>query len=147
MMHRMNVSPNCAAITKQFEGCQLEAYQDPIGKWTVGYGHTGPDVYRGLTITQDRADHLLMLDLLLAQNTVNNLVEPQINQNQFDALCDFVFNCGTGNFQSSTLLKLINANDLADAAKEFVKWDKAAGKPLPGLLKRRQAEAALFVRV
>jgi len=147
MMHRMNVSPNCAAITKQFEGCQLEAYQDPIGKWTVGYGHTGPDVYKGLTITQDRADHLLMLDLLLAQNTVNNLVEPQINQNQFDALCDFVFNCGTGNFQSSTLLKLINANDLADAAKEFVKWDKAAGKPLPGLLKRRQAEAALFVRV
>jgi len=146
MLNRMNVSPNCAAITKQFESCQLEAYQDPIGKWTVGYGHTGPDVYAGLKIDQARADYLLMLDLQSAQNTVNNLVEPQINQNQFDALCDFVFNVGAGNFKGSTLLSLVNAKDFDAATKEFSKWNKAGGKVLPGLTKRRAAEAELFAR-
>ena len=147
MMHRMNVSPNCAAITKQFEGCQLEAYQCPAGKWTVGYGHTGPDVYKGLKIDQARADQLLMLDLQSAQNTVNNLVEPQISQNQFDALCDFVFNVGAGNFGTSTLLKKVNAQDYAGALQEFPKWNKGGGKVLPGLTKRRAAEAELFAKV
>jgi lysozyme len=147
MIHRMNVSPNCAAITKQFEGCQLEAYQCPAEKWTIGYGHTGPDVYKGLKIDQARADQLLMLDLQLAQNTVNNMVDPQVNQNQFDALCDFVFNCGSGNFKTSTLLKLVNESKFEEAALEFAKWTKGGGKVLPGLVKRRKAEADLFSKV
>jgi lysozyme len=147
MLHRMNISPNCAAITKKFEGCQLEAYQDPVGKWTIGYGHTGPDVYAGLKIDQARADQFLMLDLLGAQSTVNNLVEPQLNQNQFDALCDFVFNVGAKAFQNSNLLTLININKFDDATVEFAKWNKAGGKVLPGLTKRRAAEAELFSKV
>jgi len=143
----MNVSLNCAAITKQFEGCKLEAYKCPAEKWTIGYGHTGPDVYDKLKIDQARADYLLMLDLQSAQNTVNNMVEPQINQNQFDALCDFVFNCGAGNFQHSTLLKLVNDKKFDDAVLEFSKWTKGGGKVLPGLVKRRAAEAELFSKV
>ena len=146
-MQRMNVSLNCAAITKQFEGCKLEAYKCPAEKWTIGYGHTGPDVYDKLKIDQARADYLLMLDLQSAQNTVNNMVEPQINQNQFDALCDFVFNCGAGNFQHSTLLKLVNDKKFDDAVLEFSKWTKGGGKVLPGLVKRRAAEAELFSKV
>lgn len=147
MLHRMNVSPNCATITKQFEGCKLEAYKCPAEKWTIGYGHTGPDVYEKLKIDQARADQLLMLDLQSAQSTVNNLVEPQITQNQFDALCDFVFNCGAGNFKSSTLLKLVNEKKFDEAALEFGKWTKGGGKVLPGLVKRRAAEAELFSKV
>jgi len=147
LVKRMSVSPNCAAITKQYEGCRLMAYLCPAEKWTIGYGHTGPDVYEGLTIDQSRADQLLMLDLIGAQNTVNNLLEVQLNQNQFDALCDFVFNCGAGNFKSSTLLKLVNQKNFEEAAKEFAKWTKGGGKVLPGLVKRRAAEAELFSKV
>jgi lysozyme len=147
MMKRMSVSPNCAAITKQFEGCKLTAYKCPAEKWTIGYGHTGPEVHEGLTIDQARADQYLMLDLLGAQSTVNNMVEPQLTQNQFDALCDFVFNCGSGNFKSSTLLKLVNEKKFAEAALEFGKWTKGGGKVLPGLVKRRAAEAELFSKV
>ena len=144
MMKRMNVSSDCLAITKQFEDCKLMAYLCPAGKWTIGYGHTGPEVHDGLTIDQARADQYLMIDLQSAQNTVNNLVAPQITQNQFDALCDFVFNCGSGNFQHSTLLKLVNEKKFDDAVLEFSKWAKGGGKVLPGLVKRRAAEAALF---
>ena len=88
-----------------------------------------------------------MLDLQLAQNTVNNMVEPQISQNQFDALCDFVFNCGSGNFKTSSLLRLINEKKFEEAALEFTKWTKGGGKVLPGLVKRRKAEADLFSKV
>lgn len=147
MMHRMALGPNAIALAKQFEGCKLTAYLCPAEKWTVGYGHTGPDVYEKLVITQERADQLLALDMQLAQNTINNLVEPQISQNQFDALCDFVFNCGAGNFKNSTLLKLVNQSNFSDAVLEFAKWNKGGGKVLPGLTKRRAAEAELFSKV
>jgi lysozyme len=147
MINRMHLSASALDLAKQFEGCRLEAYLCPAEKWTVGYGHTGPDVYKGLTISQDRAEQLLKLDMQGAQSTVNNMVEPQINQNQFDALCDFVYNCGAGNFQSSTLLKLVNAKDFKGAKDEFGKWNKGGGKVLPGLTKRRAAEAELFAKV
>jgi len=147
MINRMHLSASALDLAKQFEGCRLEAYLCPAEKWTVGYGHTGPDVYKGLTISQDRAEQLLKLDMQGAQSTVNNMVEPQINQNQFDALCDFVYNCGAGNFQSSTLLKLVNAKDFKGAKDEFGKWTKGGGKVLPGLTKRRAAEAELFAKV
>jgi lysozyme len=143
----MSVSQNCIAITKQFEGCKFTAYKCPAEKWTVGYGHTGPDVYEGLTIDQVRADQILMIDMIGAQNTVNNFLKVQVNQNQFDALCDFVFNVGAGNFKSSTLLKLVNEKKFDEAAKEFANWTKGGGKVLPGLVKRRAAEAELFSKV
>ena len=142
----MTVSANCAAITKKFEGCRLDPYVCPAGKLTIGYGHTGADVKEGMRIDQAKADQFLMSDLASAQNTVNAMVEVPLNQNQFDALCDFVFNCGAGNFKSSTLLKLINQKKFDEAKLEFARWNKGGGKVLPGLVARRAAEAALFVK-
>lgn len=135
---------NDLALTEQFEGCQLTAYQDIAGIWTIGYGHTGPDVTPGLTITQDQATQLLQQDVASAAGCVNQSVILPLNQDEFDALVDFVFNLGQGAFKSSTMLKDLNAGDFADAANEFDKWDHAGGKVVAGLLRRRQAEEALF---
>ena len=147
MTNKMTVSTNCADITKQFEGCRFETYVCPAGKLTIGYGHTGSDVVDGMKIDKEKATALLMSDLKFAQNAVNSMVTVPLTQNQFDALCDFVFNCGSGNFKSSTLLKLINEKKFDEAVLEFAKWNKGGGKVLPGLTARRAAEAALFAKV
>jgi lysozyme len=131
-------------LTQESEGCVLTAYQDQVGVWTIGYGHTGPTVVRGETITQDQADQLLASDVAGAVACVNGGVISDINQNQFDAMVDFTFNLGNHAFLTSTLLKLVNQNDFDGAALEFVKWDHAGGKVNMGLLKRREAEVALF---
>jgi lysozyme len=99
----------------------------------------------GLKIAQSRADALLAEDLARSAQIVNSLVHVYLNQNQFDALCDFAFNVGAGNFRSSTLLRLVNAGNLAAAADQFARWNLAAGKVMPGLVKRRAAERALFL--
>ena len=135
---------SCEHLTEQFEGCKLTAYQDIRGIWTIGYGHTGHDVRPGLTITQDEAEQLLLHDIESAVNTVNHLVTVQITQHEFDALVDFTFNVGSGNFASSTLLRYLNAGLLDAAAKEFERWDKAAGVVVAGLLRRRIAEENWF---
>jgi lysozyme len=111
---------------------------------TIGYGHTGADVTAGKTITQAEAERLLRADVQWAEDAVNAAL-PGINQNQFDALVSFVFNVGAGAFASSTLLRKakVNANDPAIRA-EFAKWKNAKGKVLPGLVKRRAAEADLY---
>jgi lysozyme len=131
-------------LTKQFEGLELKAYQDSVGVWTIGYGHTGTDVKAGLTITEDQASVLLAADVAWAVTCVNKSVTSAINQNQFDAMVDFVFNLGCAAFGGSTLLKMVNAGDFAGAAGQFGRWNKAGGKVLAGLTKRRTAEAALF---
>ncbi|CAJ6884797.1 glycoside hydrolase [Burkholderia pseudomallei] len=144
-------------LTEQFEGCRLTAYQDSVGVWTIGYGHTGSDVYKGLTITQEQAEAFLMKDIAKAAAAVNRLVTldragapdtdglPDLTQEEFDALVDFTFNLGAGNLASSTLLKKLNAGDIEGAAAEFPKWVHAGGKVLAGLVKRRDAERALFL--
>jgi len=132
------------ALTEQFEGCRLTAYQDVVGVWTIGYGHTGPDVSPGLTITQDKAAQLLQQDVASAAACVNQAVSVALNQDEFDALVDFVFNVGRGAFQGSTMLRDLNSGDFADAAEQFDKWDHAGGKVVAGLLRRREAEQALF---
>ena len=137
-------SPNGLALTQQFEGLRLTAYQDQVGRWTIGYGHTGPNVHGGMTITQDQASQLLQSDVAGAVTCVNNAVTTLITQNQFDALVDFVFNLGCASLLSSTLLRLINTADYADAAPQFLRWDHAGGVVVPGLLTRRQAEMTLF---
>jgi lysozyme len=131
-------------MTKQFEGLQLTAYQDQGGVWTIGYGHTGPNVYGGLTITEDQADQLLASDLAGAVAAVNRAVTVEISQNQFDALVDFVFNLGAASLLTSTLLRDVNAGSFSDAAPEFLKWDHCKGVVIPGLLRRRQAEMDMF---
>ncbi|BAE52790.1 lysozyme [Paramagnetospirillum magneticum] len=137
------------ALTKASEGLRLKSYLCPAHKLTVGYGHTGPDVMDGMTIDEARADELLAADLAHAGDAVTKAVTVDLNDNQYAALCDFVFNLGAGAFQGSTLLKKLNAGDYAGASDEFPKWDKATvdgvKKALPGLTKRRAAERTLFL--
>jgi lysozyme len=143
----MQVSPNGIALTESMEGLSLTSYPDPgsgAEPWTVGYGHTGQDVMPGMTITQAQAQAFLQEDLARAAQAVNGLVHVVLNQNQFDALCDFVFNVGAGNFRSSTLLRLLNAGNYAGAANQFAVWNLSGGHILPGLVARRAAETALF---
>ena len=143
-MPNFTYSDNGLSLTKKFEGLRLSAYADQVGVWTIGYGHTGLGVHAGLTITQDQADAFLASDVAGSVACVNRLVTSDINQNQFDALVDFVFNLGCASLASSTLLRFVNSGDFADAADQFQRWDHAGGVVVPGLLQRRQAEATLF---
>lgn len=139
----MKYSKTGLALTERFEGCKLVAYQDQVGVWTIGYGHTR-GVHEGMTCTQAQAEQWLLEDIAAAEQNVNTHVKVPLTQAEFDALVDFDFNCGSGNLDSSTLLKLVNEGDPEDAAKEFEKWDHAGGKVVAGLLRRRQAEEAEF---
>jgi lysozyme len=144
----VNYSRNGFDLTKQFESCRLTAYPDPgTGgvPFTVGYGHTGADIHEGMTITQQQADLYLAEDVQKAVDEVNARVHTDLSQEEFDALVDFVFNVGAGNFNNSTLLKCINAGDMEGAARQFDRWDKADGRVLAGLVRRRQAETQEFL--
>lgn len=145
----MEMSNNGINMLKGFEGCRLAAYQDSVGVWTIGYGWTQPvngvPVGKGMTITQETAESLLRSGLVRYEKGVTGLVKVTINQNQFDALVDFAYNLGVKALEGSTLLKKLNAGDYAGAAAEFPKWNKAGGKVLPGLVKRREAERTLFL--
>lgn len=139
------VSMNCTNMLVAFEGEKLRAYVCPAGVLTIGVGHTGPDVKPGMVITREQSQALLAKDLGRFEQAVNRLC-PQTTQNQFDALVSFAFNLGEGALEGSTLRKKHNAGDFAGAKAEFLRWDKANGKPLPGLTKRRTAEAELYGR-
>ncbi|WP_337881804.1 lysozyme [Chromobacterium haemolyticum] len=140
----MKTSDAGITLVKSSEGLKLVAYKCPAGIWTNGYGHTGPDVTPGMVITQAQADALLARDLSRFEAGVARLVKVPLNQNQFDALVCFSFNLGLGALQGSTLLRLLNAGDYAGAAAQFPRWNKAGGKELPGLTRRRAAEQSLF---
>ena len=133
-------------LIKQFEGCKLTSYKCPAGVWTIGYGHTA-GVYEGQKITHEEVETLLKNDLKKYEKYVNDYVKVELNQNQFDALVSFTYNLGPGSLKKSTLLKKINQNEFEAAAEEFLKWVKANGKTLPGLVKRRKAERELFLRI
>ncbi|MCD0492354.1 lysozyme [Chromobacterium violaceum] len=137
---------NAAGISliKQFEGLRLAAYQDMVGVWTIGYGHTGPDVKSGMTIAQQQADQLLAADLEKFETGIGQLVAVPLNANQFAALVSFSYNLGLGNLRSSTLLRLLNQGDYAGAAAQFPRWNRAGGQVVAGLTRRRLAEQALF---
>ena len=139
----MNYSKNGLAVTESFENCKLTAYQDIKGIWTIGWGHTNA-VHARMTCTQQQADEWLEEDTQSAVNTVNRLVTIGLSQPAFDALVDFVFNVGSGNFANSTMLKLLNAGNLDAAGEEFAKWSHASGVVVAGLLRRRLAEKAEF---
>lgn len=145
----MQISNNGINLIKQFEGCKLTAYQDSVGVWTIGYGWTQPvegkTVAKGMTITQQKASDLLTEGVAQYEKGVTNLVTVPVNQNQFDALVDFAYNLGVNALKGSTLLKKLNAGDYAGAANEFPKWNKAGGKELAGLTRRREAERSLFL--
>lgn len=147
----MKTSDRGIALIKAHEGLRLEAYPDPAHGWkvaTIGFGHTTaagpPKVERGMKITEAGADAILRQDLAKFERYVLDAVKVPLSQNEFDALVSFTFNLGPGNLRSSTLLRKLNAGDRAGAADEFLKWTRAGGKTLPGLVKRREAERALF---
>ena len=144
----MEYSKDGLHLTERFEGCRLVAYPDPGSggdPWTIGYGHTGPEVVEGLKITQEQAEQYLAQDIKQAEANVNAVVHVELTQEEFDALVDFAFNCGCRNLDSSTLMRKLNAGDYEGASHEFIKWDMAAGHHMSGLLKRREAEAAMFI--
>ena len=130
-------------LIKHFEGCELEAYKCPAGVWTIGYGHT-KGVYEGQTITEEEAEQMLKDELVEYEGYVNNLVTVGLNQNQFDAMVSWVYNLGGGNLKASTLLKVLNSGNYAGVPEQMLRWNKAGGKVLEGLTRRRQAEADLF---
>lgn len=143
-MTLMKISQKGIDLIKGFEGCKLYAYRDSVGVATIGYGHT-KGVKMGMSITQQQAEDFLKQDLEPAEKKLNGMCI-NFKQNQFDALCSFIFNLGSGNFGSSTLRKKIiaKASD-EEIASEFVRWVNAGGKPLLGLKRRRAAEANMFV--
>lgn len=122
----------------------LIAYVCPAGVLTIGVGHTGPDVTKGMMITAERADELLAQDLEAAEQCVERCVEVPLTQEQFDSLCSFVFNVGCGAFMRSTLLRLLNDGDYDGARKQFFRWNKGGGQELVGLTRRRADEAEMF---
>lgn len=145
----MKTSPKGIALIKSAEGLRLKAYPDPgTGglPWTIGYGSTS-GVTRNMVITETQAEQMLAEDLVRFERIVERLVRVPVTQTQFDALVSFTYNVGEGNFTKSTLLRKLNAGDSAGAAEQFSRWVNASGKVLPGLVKRRAAERALFLGV
>jgi len=140
----MRTSPKGIDLIRKYEGLKLKAYQDSVGVWTIGYGHTG-DVSPTEEITSDMAYTLLLKDVSKVDETIRNVVTYPLNQNQYDALASFTFNLGSGTLERSSLLSKLNAGDLDGASNEFPKWVHAGGKVLPGLVSRREDERSLFL--
>ncbi|MEO1621581.1 MAG: lysozyme [Cyanobacteria bacterium J06632_3] len=131
-------------LIKSFEGLRLNSYRDAVGVWTIGYGHTrtaGP----GQRITLEQATNLLRNDVATFEKAVTRAVRVPINANQFAALVSFAYNVGVGALNSSTLIRKLNVGDTLGAADEFLRWNRAGGRVLAGLTRRRIAERALFL--
>ena len=141
----MRMSDYAFIRLKEFEGFRAEAYQCPSGVWTIGYGHT-KGVKKGQRITEEEASCLLVKDVeYFEQFLAKEPYEEELTQGQWDALTDFLFNLGPGNFLSSTLRKkLLRDIDDSTIPDEFRRWNKSKGKVLPGLVKRREWEAQMF---
>lgn len=143
----MPISNKGIELIRKFEGLRLKPYYDAVGKLTIGYGHViRKDEHFPLdeAITEEKAENLLIEDLKHVEAVIQRIVTYPLSEGQFDALASFIFNLGEGNFAKSTLLKKLNAGDLDGAAEEFLRWNRAGGRELPGLTKRRAAEQELF---
>ena len=147
----MNIGQNGIALIKEFEGCKLKAYKCPAGVWTIGIGSTryanGSKVKEGDKLRDEsEAGELLKATLATFTHAVNTAIHPPMTQNEFDALVCLCYNIGTTGFATSTLVKLFNADvSKMEISQQFLRWDKAGGKPLAGLTRRRAAEAKLFL--
>ena len=140
----MKTSVEGLALIKKFEGLELEAYKCAAGVWTIGYGHT-KDVQEGDVWSESHADHMLEVELEEFEGYINNNVTVALSQNQFDALVSWVYNLGPANLKASTMLKVLNSGDYEGVPAQIKRWNKAGGKVLEGLIRRREAEALLFV--
>ncbi|ENU16935.1 lysozyme [Acinetobacter lwoffii] len=146
----MHVSPSGVDLICNFEGLRLKAYDDGVGVWTIGFGTTkypnGIRVKKGDTCTLDQAKAYMQNDLKSFEQTVNNTVKVPLNQNQFDALVSLAYNIGSTAFKNSTLVKRLNEGNYKAAANQFDVWVNAGGKRMQGLVNRRAAEKALFLK-
>ncbi|WP_447781025.1 lysozyme [Pseudomonas plecoglossicida] len=140
----MRTSQRGLSLIKSFEGLRLQAYQDSVGVWTIGYGTTR-GVKAGMKISKEQAERMLLNDVKRFEPEVQRLITVPLSQNQWDALMCFTYNLGAANLESSTLLRKLNAGDYAGAADQFCRWVKAGGKVLPGLVRRRAAERDMFL--
>ena len=150
----MKTSEKIRNFIKNQEGLRLNAYLCPSRTWTIGWGHTGAEVVKGLVITKEQAESYFRNDITIHENNVSRLVKVPLTQNQFDALVSFEYNAGYGNFSSSTLLKLLNQKKYNEAAAQFTRWVYSKVKQpdgtyktvaLPGLIKRRNYEKGFFL--
>jgi lysozyme len=145
---RMRISEQGLELIRSFEGLRLAAYRDVGGIWTIGYGHTSaaglPDVKQGMTITREEAARILARDAGQFAEGVAQRVKVTVSQAQFDALVSFAYNVGLRNFERSSVLKAVNESDFGAVPRRLALWTKAAGIVLPGLIRRRAAEAELF---
>lgn len=157
----MNVSETAKRFIKNKEGLRLEAYSCPSNVLTIGYGHTGCNVYSGMKITKEEAERLFKLDLVVHENNVNKLVKVPLTQGQFDALVSLEYNIGYGNFKSSSILRLVNGKRYKEAGQRFLFENPNAKTPeqkykgcwvfseqkkvLPGLVLRRREEQKMFM--
>ena len=146
----MHISDEGLELIKHFEGCPTDeegnavAYQDVVGVWTIGYGHT-KDVQEGDKWTKEKAEFMLWRELEDEyEDYINNYVHVPLNQQQFDALCSWVYNLGPANLKKSTLLRKLNNGEYKETPNQIKRWNKAGGKVLEGLVRRREAEALLF---
>lgn len=147
----MIVNQAAIDLIKEFEGFEPKAYRDPVGIWTIGYGTTemagvGIDPKAGMTITHDDAERYLQLAVQKFAASVEDLIDVPVTENQFGALVSLAYNIGPSALAKSTVMKRLNAGDYQGAADAFAMWNKAGGKVLPGLTRRRAAERALFLK-
>ena len=139
----MHISEEGIALIKKYEGCELEAYLCPAGRWTIGFGRI-KDVAEGDTCTQEQAESWLVEELFEYEDYVKNLVKVNLDQSQFDALVCWTYNLGPTNLKESTMLKLLNAGDYHTVPNQMRRWNKSNGEVLEGLVRRREAEGLLF---
>lgn len=143
----MKTSQSGLELIKEFEGVRFEAYDDGVGVWTIGVGHT-KGVKIGDMATEEQVDQWLREDLAEAEDAVNSALKGiQMTQNQFDALVSLTFNIGGGAFSNSTLVKRLKARDIQQAADQFLVWNRAGGRVLKGLQRRRAAEREMFLGI
>ena len=146
----MQMTEEGFALIRHWEGFRGRAYRDAVGVWTIGFGHTSmagaPEVSPGLEISRGDAEKILVRDVETFARGVASAVTVALSDNEFSALVSFAYNVGPGNFRSSSVLKALNAGDRAAVPRRLQLWVKAGGRTLPGLVKRRAAEAALFLK-
>ena len=139
----MRTSGQGVALIKKFEGCELEAYQCSANVWTIGYGHTR-GVKEGDEISADKAEYILLEDLIEFEKYVDQLVTVSLNQDQFDALVAWTFNLGPTNLKESTMLLRLNDGQYDEVPAQMARWNRSGGEVLEGLKRRRKAEGLLF---
>ena len=145
----MRINQACIDAIKGFEGWRSRAYRDSVGVWTIGYGHTSaagkPAVHSGQQISKKQGEEILRRDMEKFASGVRKLIKVHLNDNQFGALVSFAYNVGLGNFKKSSVLRVVNARQFDQVPRRLALWNKAGGRVLKGLVRRRGEEAALFM--